>query len=344
MTACAGDSDNTVAGAAAGIGARVLVTGGAGYIGSHTCKALHAAGYVPVVLDSLVAGHREFVRWGPLVGADIRDTGEVVAAIKRHGVTSVVHFASLIAVGESVSDPALYYDVNVAGTLSLLRAMRQTGVQRIVFSSSAAVYGMPQAAALNEAHVLNPVNPYGWSKYMAERMLQDHAGAYGLRYLALRYFNACGADAAAELGECHSPETHLIPLAIAATHPGGKPLQVFGRDYDTPDGTCVRDYVHVSDLAAAHVAALRMLEQGHGNQAWNVGTGRGHSVLEIIAAIEVATGRPVRAEYAGRRPGDPPRLVADASLIQQQTTWRPQHSSIGNIIATAWAWHQGRPT
>jgi len=319
---------------------KVLVAGGAGYIGSHTCKSLHDAGYEPVALDNLASGRRDFVRWGPFVEADIRHSGALIDAMRAHGVTDVVHFASLISVGESVADPSLYYDVNVGGSLALLHAMRVAGVNRIVFSSSAAVYGVPLSDTLDESHPLAPINPYGRSKHMVEAMLRDHAAAYGLRARALRYFNACGADASAELGESHSPETHLIPLALSATQAGFPPLRVFGSDYDTPDGTCIRDYIHVTDLASAHVHALQSLDRGDAATAWNVGTGRGHSVSEIIAAIERVTGLQVNREDAPRRLGDPAKLVANPGLIQRETSWRPVHSSIENIVATAWAWHR----
>ena len=327
MMAYSGDRDNTVAGAAAGIGARVLVTGGAGYIGSHTCKALHAAGYVPVVLDSLVAGHREFVRWGPLVGADIRDTGEVVAAIKRYGVTSVVHFASLIAVGESVRDPALYYDVNVAGTLSLLRAMRQTGVQRIVFSSSAAVYGMPQAATLNEAHALNPVNPYGWSKYMAERMLQDHAGAYGLRYLALRYFNVYGPrqDPASQYAA-------VVPRFINAAL-SDKPPTVFG------DGLQSRDFVYVDNVIDANLLACQAPAERVAGQVINIGCGQGCSLLELISTLSELTGRPITPEHHPGRSGEVRHSRSDIRRATELLGYRPRYLLRDGLQKTL-AWYR----
>jgi UDP-arabinose 4-epimerase len=322
---------------------RILVTGGAGYIGSHTCKALRESGYEPVTVDSFVSGRRDFVKWGPCVAGDIRDTDLLVRVTRDYQINAVMHFASLIAVDESTREPASYYDVNVGGTASLLAAMRRAEVQRIVFSSSAAVYGAPEHGALNEACPLRPVNPYGRTKLAVEWMLCDYAQAYGMQYPALRYFNACGTAADSGIGEWHVPETHLIPLALAATQVGMPVLRVFGSDYDTPDGTCVPDYVHVSDLASAHVHALRAISatgKPEVSVTWNIGIGCGHSVSEVIASVEAVTGLPVRREVHGRRSGDPPWLVADAARIAQDSSWQPYHSSIANIVATAWAWHR----
>lgn len=319
---------------------RILVTGGAGYIGSHTCKALHDAGYQPVCVDNFSSGRQDFVRWGPCVEADIRDTAALAHTLREFAADTVVHFASLISVGESVTDPSRYYDVNLAGSISVLRALREAGVGRVVFSSSAAVYGAPEAPLLAENHPTRPVNPYGRSKLAVEWLLQDFAEAYGVRSVALRYFNACGADADAGLGENHSPETHLIPLAIAATQPGGKTLRVFGDDYDTPDGTCIRDYIHVADLAAAHVAAVAALDKPGAHVAWNVGTGNGYSVAEVIAEVERTVGAPVRRELVGRRPGDPARLVADAQAITAATGWRAARSALPDIVRSAYEWHR----
>ena len=317
----------------------VLVTGGAGYIGSHTCKALAVSGMEPVCFDDLSGGKAALVRWGPLVVGDLRDTDTLVATIKRHAIDAVIHFAGRIAVGESVAAPWLHYGSNVAGSLSLLEAMRVTDVRRMVFSSSAAVYGLPDALRVSEDMALQPISPYGRSKLMIELALRDYAAASGLRAIALRYFNAAGADPDGESGELHEPETHLIPLALAALD-GSGPLKVFGDDYDTPDGTCIRDYVHVSDLADAHVRALAALDSGDAPAALNVGSGRGYSVREVLAAIQQVVGRPVPVEVGQRREGDPARLVADAQRIQQVLGWSPQHSSLPDIIASAWAWHQ----
>lgn len=317
----------------------VLVTGGAGYIGSHTCKALAVAGMEPVCFDDLSGGKAALVRWGPLVTGDLRDTATLVATIKRHAIDAVIHFAGRIAVGESVAAPWLHYGSNVTGSLSLLEAMRATDVAHMVFSSSAAVYGVPNASLVSEDMALQPISPYGRSKLMIELALRDYAAASSLRAIALRYFNAAGADPDGESGELHEPETHLIPLALAALD-GNGPLKVFGDDYDTPDGTCIRDYVHVSDLADAHVRALAALDGADVPAALNVGSGRGYSVREVLAAIEQVVGRGVPVEMGQRRAGDPARLVADVQRIRKVLGWSPQYSSLPDIIATAWAWHQ----
>lgn len=320
---------------------KVLVTGGAGYIGSHTCKRLSQNGFTPVVFDSLVYGHREAVRWGPFVQGNLHDTGELMAVMREHSIGAVVHFAAFAFVGESMQRPDIYYDNNVVGTLSLLQAMRSVGVSQLVFSSTAATYGVPQQSPIPETHPQLPVNPYGASKLMVERILQDYAAAFKLASVALRYFNAAGADAQGELGEDHTPETHLIPLALAAAQQKAEPLTVFGDDYPTPDGTCVRDYVHVTDLAQAHVAALRHMHTGaQGAMAYNLGNGQGFSVREVLAAAEQVTGRPVPHRMGPRRAGDPPVLVADSRKARQELQWEPQHASLHEIVATAWRWHQ----
>ena len=317
---------------------KVLVTGGAGYIGSHACKALAQAGYTPVCYDSLEFGHDWAVKWGPLEKGLIEDFEHLVKVCRRHRPVAVLHFAAYAYVGESVVDPARYYHNNVAGSLSLLAAMRNTGIQHLVFSSSCATYGLPLAPLITESHPQNPINPYGHSKLMIEQIIKDYARAYGLSYALLRYFNAAGADPEQELGEDHEPETHLIPLAIRAAFEG-KPLSVFGTDYNTPDGTAIRDYIHVKDLADAHVAALALLEANNGNLALNLGTGHGHSVHDIIAGVEKVTEKRVQRVNAPRRDGDPPQLVADATLAGDILNWRPRFSSIQEIIATAFCWH-----
>lgn len=316
----------------------VLVTGGAGYVGSHACKALAAAGCLPVAYDNLGRGHAEAVRWGPLEQGDLLDRDRLSAVFEEHRPDAVMHFAAASEVGESVVDPAKYYRNNVQGTLELLDAMRAQGVKPIVFSSTCAVYGMPQAPTLSEDHVQVPANPYGASKAMVERMLRDCCAAYGLRAMALRYFNAAGADADGETGEDHDPETHLIPRTIQAALGTGPSLTVMGTDYDTPDGTCIRDYIHATDLAAAHVSALERAIAGDGFDACNLGTGRGYSVREIVSAVEANAGLPVPAATGPRRPGDPPRLVADAGRAREVLHWQPRHSDLNNIIATALAW------
>jgi len=316
----------------------ILVTGGAGYIGSHACKALAAAGYTPVSYDNLVYGHREAVRWGPFEHGDIADPVRLAEVLHRHRPSAVMHFAAYAYVGESVSDPAKYYRNNVAGTLNLLEAARAFGIERFIFSSTCATYGEPQQVPIPEDHPQRPVNPYGTTKLMIEQMLRDFDQAYGLRSIALRYFNAAGADPEGETGEDHDPETHLIPLALDAALGRRPPLTVFGDDYPTPDGTCIRDYIHVTDLAQAHVLALRALEQGVASTAYNLGNGQGFSVLEVIRAIRRVTGREVPYTLGPRRPGDPPRLVGDAQRIVAELGWQPQFADLEGLLATAWRW------
>lgn len=320
--------------------ARVLVTGGAGYIGSHACKALALAGHEPVVYDSLEYGFREFVRWGPLEEGNTLDGERLAAVIRQHRPAAVMHFAAYIAAGESVGNPGKYYWNNTAGTLSLLRAMQAEGVDRLVFSSTAAVYGNPAYTPIDEGHPLAPINPYAHSKLMVEQLLRDYDAAHGFRFVALRYFNAAGADPDGELGECHEPETHLIPLALRATLGGGKPLTIYGDDYDTPDGTAVRDYIHVSDLAGAHVAALTRLLDGQPSATANLGVGKGYSVRDVLTAIERVAGRPVPATMGPRRPGDPTELVANAGRARELLGWTPQFDDLNAIIETAAAWEK----
>ena len=315
----------------------VLVTGGAGYIGSHACKALAAAGYLPVTVDNLCAGHARAVQWGPLVQADVADRAALDAVFREHRPLGVLHFAAHIQVGESVRDPGKYYGNNCVGTLRLLEAMRDHGCGRIVFSSTCAVYGDPQKLPLDESHPQWPVNPYGWSKFTVERMIEDFHRAHGVANLRLRYFNAAGADPDGDLGEDHEPETHLIPLVLRAALGSGPALTVFGQDYDTPDGTCVRDYIHVSDLAQAHVAALEFLERG-GSLALNLGTGQGYSVRQVVEAAARVTGRNVPLSVGPRREGDPPVLVADPGLARRTLSWTLQHPDLDAMIAHAWAW------
>lgn len=318
---------------------KVLVTGGAGYIGSHTCKALSGAGYTPVTLDNLVFGHRWAVRWGPFVEADLADRDAVERVLREHDIDSVIHFAAYAYVGESMNDPGKYFRNNVANTLNLLEAMRAAGVARIVFSSTCATYGIPDAVPIAEDHPQRPVNPYGESKLFVERALHWHGIAHGLRSMALRYFNAAGADPDGEIGEDHDPETHLVPLAIETALGRRAELQVMGTDYPTPDGTAIRDYIHVTDLADAHVRALRHLEAGCGSGALNLGTGRGDSVREVVAMVERVSGRTVNARNAPRRPGDPPALVAAPGRARQVLGWEPKWSDLETIVRTAHAWH-----
>jgi UDP-glucose 4-epimerase/UDP-arabinose 4-epimerase len=318
----------------------VLVTGGAGYVGAHACKALSKAGYLPVVVDNLSTGHARFVRWGPLIEADIRDVAAISSALRSYQVDAVLHFAASACVGESVTDPRKYYENNVAGTLALLNAMLEARCPKIVFSSSCAVYGEPDEIPIREQTPKNPVNPYGASKMMIERVLSDYAGAYGLASIALRYFNACGADAEGELGELRLPESHLIPRAMMALQGHLSDFGMFGNDYDTPDGTPIRDYIHVSDLADAHVASVQRLMQGGSSGAFNLGTGRGYSVKQVLDAIRAEAHERFEVGKGPRRPGDPPILVADAALAGAELGFQPSRSDLKTIIATAWAWHR----
>src|SRR5271170_988194 len=325
---------------AGGMSETILVTGGAGYVGSHACKMLGRAGYRPVVFDNLSRGRREAVRWGPLVEGDLADMTRLSAALTEHRVSAVMHFAAYAYVGESVAEPALYYRNNLGGTLSLLEAMRQAGVGEIVFSSTCATYGTPDAVPIREDSPQHPVNPYGETKLAIERALHWYGQAYGVRSVALRYFNAAGADPDGEIGECHEPETHLVPLVLQAALGQRAKIDIYGTDYPTPDGTAIRDYVHVQDLALAHLRALERLRGGGGNIAVNLGTGHGRSVREVIAAAEAATGCKVPAQAAPRRPGDPPALVADPSLAAEILGWRAQHSDLDTIIRTALSWQK----
>jgi UDP-glucose-4-epimerase GalE len=320
-------------------GKTVLVAGGAGYIGSHTAKALSEAGYTPVVYDSLSAGFREAVRWGPLVHGDIRDTDRLREAMRTHKVEAVIHFASLIEVGRSTVRPDLFYEHNVRGTNSLLNAMRDAGVPRLVFSSTAAVYGHSNNQTLSEDDHKDPVSPYGDTKLACERMITSYCKAFGLTAVALRYFNAAGADPSGLIGEAHEPETHLIPLAIAANMGTGKPLTVFGADFPTPDGTCLRDYIHVGDLASAHVKALTEGVQSGGFAPINVGTGRGWSVLEVIQSVDRALGRATPYSIGDRREGDPAVLVANAGRAGELLSWSPRRSNLDQIVEDAARWH-----
>jgi UDP-glucose-4-epimerase GalE len=319
----------------------ILIVGGAGYIGSQTAKCVAQAGWKPVVFDNLVYGHEWAVKWGPLIEGDLADGALIRRVLKEHEVTAVVHFAAYAYVGESVTNPRKYYRNNVAGTINLLDAMLDAGVRDIVFSSTCATYGEPQRVPISEDHPQNPVNPYGETKLTVEKMLHWYGRAYGLRYAALRYFNAAGADPDGEVGEDHDPETHLIPLAIQAAM-DGKGLEIYGTDYGTPDGTAIRDYIHVLDLADAHVAALAKLRAGATSLSVNLGTGRGHSVRQVIAAVEKVSGKKIAVRETGRRAGDPPALVADARLAAEVLDWKARIPDIETIVAHAWRWTQKR--
>ncbi len=318
----------------------VLVTGGAGFIGSHACKALARAGYLPVTYDNLIYGHEWAVKWGPLELGEISDRlrlDEVIAAYKPK---AIMHFAAFAYVGESVTDPGKYYRNNVTGALTLLEAARDHGISKFVFSSTCATYGIPVRVPITEDTLQNPLNPYGASKLMVERMLADFDTAHGMKSIALRYFNAAGADPENEIGEDHNPETHLIPLVLDAASGRRERITVFGTDYDTPDGTCIRDYIHVSDLASAHVKALQALEAGASSGAYNLGVGRGFSVSEVIAEAERVTGLSVPMVLGLRRPGDPAALVSDAAKARETLGWTPEITGLGEILRTAWAWHR----
>jgi len=317
----------------------VLVTGGAGYIGSHACKILARAGYRPVVFDNMSRGHREAVRWGPLVEGNLADRGRLTAALVEHRVSAVMHFAAYAYVGESVADPAIYYRNNLGGTLSLLDAMREAGIGKIVFSSTCATYGTPDDVPIRETAPQLPVNPYGETKLAIERALRWYGEAYGLRSVSLRYFNAAGADPDGEIGELHQPETHLVPLVLQAALGERAQIDIYGTDYPTPDGTAIRDYIHVQDLAEAHLGALEHLADGGESVALNLGTGRGHSVREVVRVAEAVSGRPIAWRDTARRPGDPPVLVADPSLAAELPGWRARVSDLETILRTALAWH-----
>lgn len=327
---------------AAGDRPAVLVAGGAGFIGAQTCKALHRAGFLPVTLDNLSKGYAPQVKWGPLHQGDLRDAELVKRLVRDYRIVGALHFAAFIEVGESVRDPYKYWDNNVSAAAAFAGALIDAGVQAFLFSSTAAVYGTPQYSPIPESHPTQPINPYGWTKLVFERALADFGAAYPFRWTALRYFNAAGADLEGEIGESHEPESHLIPLAAQAALGRGKALTVFGNDYDTPDGTPIRDYIHVVDLAEAHVEALQRLIAGGENLILNVGTGAGHTVLEVIEAAERIGGRPVPRSFGPRRAGDPPALVADASEIQRRFSWRPRHSDLETILRTAWRWQTER--
>jgi UDP-glucose 4-epimerase len=318
----------------------VLVCGGAGYIGSHMVRLLQEAGHDVVVFDNLSQGHAEAVSGTTLIRGDLLNPEDLSALFGQHGFDTVIHFAALIAVGESVVAPDLYYRNNVCGTLNLLAAMKTAGVDRIVFSSTAAVFGNPLTELIDETHPLAPINPYGWSKRMMEQMLADMAAAYALRSVSLRYFNAAGAHPDGEIGEAHDPETHLIPLVLLAALGLRDRLAIFGEDYDTRDGTCIRDYIHVLDLAAAHLKALDYMDTHPGAHSFNLGNGRGFTTLEVIEAARRVTGREIPVEMAPRRAGDAGILVADSARAKAVLGWEPRYAELETIIETAWRWHR----
>ncbi len=319
----------------------VLVTGGAGYIGSHVCKALAEAGWTPVTFDNLSNGHDWSVRWGPLEVGDIRDRDRLRAVVKAYRPEGVLHFAGRIEVGESLQAPYDFYDVNVNGTLCLLGVMAEAGVEALIFSSTAATYGVLETVPVREGHPRAPINPYGQSKLMAEQIIADMGAAAGTRWSCLRYFNAAGADPDREIGEAHRNETHLIPLAIEAARGLRTVFSVFGTDYPTPDGSCIRDFIHVTDLARAHVLAFQRLLDGGASTSFNLGTGTGASVLEVLDGLETVTGLRVPTELRDQRAGDPPALVGDPAKAIEALRWTPRRSDLTTILADAWTWHTG---
>lgn len=320
----------------------ILVTGGAGYIGSHAVRCLLAAGHEITVFDNLVYGHREAVEAGRLVEGDLLDQALVESVLRDKKIEAVMHFAAYAYVGESVTDPAKYYRNNIVGTLSLLEAMRACDVKRIVFSSTCATYGVPKEVPIPEDHPQQPINPYGFTKLVIEQALEDYRHAYDFGYAALRYFNASGAASDASIGEDHTPESHLIPLVLQVALGQREQITIFGTDYPTPDGTCIRDYIHVEDLADAHLKAIEQLQAGTAIKI-NVGTGTGASVREVIDACKQVTGKEIDVIEGDRREGDPPELVANPETAAKALDWRAKHTNIRDIVASAWAWHQSHP-
>jgi UDP-glucose 4-epimerase len=318
----------------------ILVVGGAGYIGSHVNKLLAIKGHETIVLDNLVYGHREFVKWGSFVQGDLSGLDFLRELFRTYPIKAVMHFAAFAYVGESVIDPQKYYLNNVRNTLNLLQVMNETNVRKFIFSSTCATYGNPVTIPIDESHPQAPINPYGQSKFVVERILADYCKAYDLQYVSLRYFNAAGADPDGEIGERHDPETHLIPLVLDVAGGRRSYVNIFGTDYDTPDGTCVRDYIHVTDLATAHVLALEYLLSGGKSDCFNLGNGSGFSVLEVIAEAERVTGRTITVKREPRREGDPPMLVGSADKARTLLGWSPEFADLAKIIETAWNYHQ----
>jgi UDP-glucose 4-epimerase len=318
----------------------ILIVGGAGYIGSHINKELNKQGYKTVVFDSLVKGYKEAVKWGEFYQGDLGNLDDIRGVFKKYSIEAVLHFAAFIEVGESVKDPQKYYKNNVENTLNLFQVMLENDVKKLIFSSTAATFGNPEYSPIDEKHPQNPINPYGQAKLMIEKILKDYGLAYGMKYIALRYFNACGADLETEIGENHVPESHLIPLILDAAVGRREDIKIFGSDYPTSDGTCVRDYVHVVDLAQAHILALKRLLDGGESDAFNLGNGTGFSVKEVIGMAKEVTGVDFKVTEVDRRPGDPPVLVADSKKAKEILGWGPQYSGLKIIIESAWKWHQ----
>ena len=318
----------------------VLIVGGAGYIGSHINKELNKQGYKTVVFDSLVKGHKEAVKWGEFYQGDLGKLEDIRGVFKKYDIEAVLHFAAFIEVGESVKDPQKYYKNNLANTLNLFQVMMENEVKKIIFSSTAATFGNPKYTPIDEKHPQNPINPYGQAKLTVEKILKDYEVAYGMKYVILRYFNACGADLDGEIGENHVPESHLIPLILDAAAGKREDIKIFGTDYETPDGTCVRDYIHVVDLAEAHILALKKLMEGGESAAFNLGNGQGFSVKEVIKAVKEVTGVDFKVTEVGRREGDPPVLVADSKKAKEILGWQPKYADLETIISSAWKWHK----
>lgn len=318
----------------------ILIVGGAGYIGSHVNKVLNERGYETIILDNLSYGHEESVKWGTLCKCDLANINEVDDIFTKYDINAVMHFSSFIDVGESVRNPEKYYNNNVVNTMNLLNVMLKHDVKKFIFSSTCATYGIPQKIPLTENHPQNPINPYGWTKLMVERILKDYDTAYGLKSVILRYFNASGADESGIIGEWHNPETHLIPLILDAAMGKREDIKIFGTDYDTPDGTCIRDYIHVTDLADAHILSLEYLNKNNQSNQFNLGNGQGFSVREVIASVKRVTGRNFNVTQTQRREGDPAILIGSSKKAKDTLGWDPQYVNIDKIIETAWNWHQ----
>lgn len=318
----------------------VLVCGGAGYIGSHVNKQLNKEGYETVVFDNLVYGHREAVKWGHFVQGDLKNFDEIEEVFRKYKIDAVFHFAAYAYVGESVENPEKYYYNNVANTLNLLHVMRKYGCNKIIFSSTCATYGEPEQVPITENMTQNPINPYGASKLMVERIFEDYSKAYGIEFVVLRYFNAAGADPEGEIGESHTPETHLIPLVLDAASGKRQDIKIFGTDYDTPDGSCIRDYIHVYDLATAHLSALHYLEEEKESDFFNLGNALGTSVLEVVKSVKKVTGREFTVTMTDRREGDPVKLVGSSEKAQKVLGWKPIYGEIDAIVEHAWKWHE----
>jgi UDP-glucose 4-epimerase len=318
----------------------ILIVGGAGYIGSHINKELNKQGCKTVVFDSLIKGHKEAVKWGDFFQGDLGNIEDIRGVFKKYPIKAVLHFAAFIEVGESVKDPQKYYKNNVANTLNLFQVMVENDVKKIIFSSTAATFGNPQYSPIDEKHPQNPINPYGQAKLMVEKILADYDLAYGLKYVALRYFNACGADLDGEIGENHSPESHLIPLILDAALGKREDIKIFGTDYSTVDGTCIRDYIHVNDLAQAHILALKKLMAGDESDCFNLGNGSGFSVKQVIEVAKKVTGVDFKVTEVERRAGDPPELIADSKKAREILKWEPKYFDLETIISSAWNWHK----